>query len=48
MTCSILLRDPATGTLGAAVATQGLINAMYVVHAMQRLRAGEAPDPGVV
>jgi uncharacterized Ntn-hydrolase superfamily protein len=76
MTYSILARDPATGTLGAAVAsrffavgglcihveggvaalaTQALVNPMYAVHAMPRLRAGEgaeavlrslvAPDP---
>ncbi len=65
MTWSILARDPATGTLGAAVATrffavgalvihveggvaalatQALINPMYAVHGMPRLRAGEAPD----
>src|ERR1700710_198246 len=64
MTWSILARDPATGTLGAAVATrffavgalaihveggvaalatQALINPMYAVHGMPRLRAGEAP-----
>jgi uncharacterized Ntn-hydrolase superfamily protein len=77
MTFSILVRDPATGALGAAVAsrffavgamcihveggvaalsTQALVNPMYAVHAMPRLRAGEAaetvlaslvqPDPG--
>jgi uncharacterized Ntn-hydrolase superfamily protein len=77
MTWSILARDPATGTLGvavasrffavgaicpfvegrvAALATQALVNPMYAVHAMPRLRAGEdpatvlaslvAPDPG--
>ena len=76
MTWSILARDPATGTLGAAVAsrffavgglcihveggvaalaTQALVNPMYAVHAMPRLRAGDgattvlptlvAPDP---
>jgi uncharacterized Ntn-hydrolase superfamily protein len=76
MTWSILVRDPATGALGAAVAsrffavgglcihveggvaalaTQALVNPMYAVHAMPRLRAGEgaravlaslvAPDP---
>jgi uncharacterized Ntn-hydrolase superfamily protein len=65
MTWSILARDPASGALGAAVAsrffavgalaihveggvaalaTQALINPMYVVQAMPRLRAGEAPD----
>ena len=65
MTWSILARDPATGTLGAAVATrffavgalaihveggvaamatQALINPMYAVHGMPRLRAGAAPD----
>src|SRR5689334_24810947 len=65
MTWSILARDPATGALGAAVAThffavgalaihveggvaalatQALINPMVAVHAMPRLRAGEAPD----
>ena len=65
MTWSILARDPATGTLGAAVATrffavgalaihieggvaalatQALINPMYAVLGMPRLRAGEAPD----
>jgi uncharacterized Ntn-hydrolase superfamily protein len=68
MTWSILARDPATGALGAAVATrffavgalaihveggvaalatQALINPMYAVHGMPRLRAGQAPD-GVV
>jgi uncharacterized Ntn-hydrolase superfamily protein len=77
MTWSILVRDPATGALGAAVAsrffavgamcihveggvaalsTQALVNPMYAVHAMPRLRAGEpadavlaslvGPDPG--
>jgi len=77
MTFSLLVRDPATGALGAAVAsrffavgamcihveggvaalsTQALVNPMYAVHAMPRLRAGEpadvvlqslvAPDPG--
>jgi uncharacterized Ntn-hydrolase superfamily protein len=77
MTWSILVRDPATGALGAAVAsrffavgamcihveggvaalsTQALVNPMYAVHAMPRLRGGEsaaavlasliAPDPG--
>ncbi len=65
MTWSILARDPATGTLGAAVATrffavgalaihvegtvaamatQALINPMYAIHGMPRLRAGEAPE----
>jgi uncharacterized Ntn-hydrolase superfamily protein len=65
MTWSILARDPATGTLGAAVATrffavgalaihveggvaalatQALINPMYAVHGMPRLRAHEPPD----
>ena len=65
MTYSIVARDPATGALGAAVAsrffavgalcnhveggvaalsTQALINPMYAVHAMPRLRAGEAAD----
>jgi len=65
MTWSILARDPATGALGAAVATrffavgalaihveggaaalatQALINPMYAVHGMPRLRAGDAPD----
>jgi uncharacterized Ntn-hydrolase superfamily protein len=65
MTWSILARDPATGALGAAVATrffavgalaihveggvaalatQALINPMYAVTGMARLRAGEAPD----
>src|ERR1700735_5376210 len=65
MTWSILARDPATGTLGvavasrffavgaicpvvegrvAALATQALVNPMYAVHAMPRLRAGEPPD----
>jgi uncharacterized Ntn-hydrolase superfamily protein len=64
MTWSILARDPATGTLAAAVATrffavgalaihvegrvaalatQALINPMYAVQGMPRLRAGEAP-----
>ena len=78
MTWSILARDPATGALGAAVAsrffavgalcihveggvaalaTPALVNPMYAVHAMPRLRAGEgpadvlhtltAPDPGL-
>jgi uncharacterized Ntn-hydrolase superfamily protein len=65
MTWSILVRDPATGALGAAVATrffavgalaihveggvaalatQALINPMYAIHGMARLRAGEPPD----
>jgi uncharacterized Ntn-hydrolase superfamily protein len=65
MTWSILARDPATGTLGvavasrffavgaicpvvegrvAALATQALVNPMYAVHAMPRLRANEPPD----
>jgi uncharacterized Ntn-hydrolase superfamily protein len=65
MTWSILVRDPATGALGAAVATrffavgalaihvegdvaalatQALINPMYAVHSMARMRAGEAPE----
>jgi uncharacterized Ntn-hydrolase superfamily protein len=65
MTWSILARDPATGALGAAVATrffavgalaihveggvaalatQALINPMYAVQGMPRLRAGEAPE----
>jgi uncharacterized Ntn-hydrolase superfamily protein len=65
MTWSILARDPATGALGAAVATrffavgalcihveggvaalatQALINPMYAVHGMPRLRAGEVPE----
>jgi uncharacterized Ntn-hydrolase superfamily protein len=65
MTYSILARDPATGALGAAVAsrffavgaicnhveggvaalcTQALVNPMYAVQAMPRLRAGEMPD----
>jgi uncharacterized Ntn-hydrolase superfamily protein len=64
MTWSILVRDPASGVLGAAVATrffavgalcihveggvaalatQALINPMYALHGMARLRAGEAP-----
>jgi uncharacterized Ntn-hydrolase superfamily protein len=64
MTWSILVRDPATGALGAAVAsrffavggiclyveggvaalsTQALVNPMYGILAMPRLRAGEAP-----
>jgi uncharacterized Ntn-hydrolase superfamily protein len=65
MTWSILARDPATGTLGVAVAsrffavgaicpfvegrigalaTQALVNPMYAVHAMPRLRLGEPPE----
>jgi uncharacterized Ntn-hydrolase superfamily protein len=65
MTWSILVRDPATGALGAAVAsrffavgamcirveggvaalsTQALVNPMYAVDAMPRLRAGEPAD----
>lgn len=65
MTYSILVRDPETGALGAAVAsrffavgglcihveggvaalaTQALVNPMYAVHAMPRLRAGETPQ----
>lgn len=65
MTWSILVRDSATGALGAAVAsrffavgalcihvegrvaalaTQALVNPMYAVHAMPRLRQGTAPD----
>ena len=65
MTWSILARDPATGTIGvavasrffavgaicpfvegrvAALATQALVNPMYAVNAMPRLRAGEPPD----
>lgn len=65
MTWSILVRDSATGALGAAVAsrffavgalcihveggvaalaTQALVNPMYAVHAMPRLREGAAPD----
>jgi uncharacterized Ntn-hydrolase superfamily protein len=65
MTWSILVRDPASGALGAAVATrffavgalcihveggvaalatQALINPMYALHGMARLRAGEAPE----
>lgn len=64
MTWSILVRDPATGALGAAVATrffavgalcihveggvaamatQALVNPMYAVNGMPRLRAGAAP-----
>jgi uncharacterized Ntn-hydrolase superfamily protein len=65
MTWSILAYDPATGQIGAAVATrffavgalaihaegrvgaiatQALINPMYAVHGMPRLRAGEPPE----
>ena len=65
MTYSILARDPATGALGAAVAsrffavgaicdhleggvaalsTQALVNPMYAVLALPRLRAGEPSD----
>jgi uncharacterized Ntn-hydrolase superfamily protein len=65
MTWSILVRDPATGALGAAVATrffavgalcihvegrvaalatQALVNPMYAVDGMPRLRAGESPE----
>jgi len=65
MTWSILVRDPATNALGAAVATrffavgalaihveggvaalatQALINPMYAIHGMARLRAGDQPD----
>ncbi len=65
LTWSILARDPATGALGAAVATrffavgalaihveggvaalatQALINPMYAIQGMVRLRAGELPD----
>jgi uncharacterized Ntn-hydrolase superfamily protein len=65
VTWSILVRDNATGSLGAAVAsrffavgamcihveggvaalsTQALVNPMYAVEAMPRLRAGEAAD----
>lgn len=65
MTWSILAFDPATGTLGGAVATrffavgalvlhmeggvgalatQALVNPMYAVHGMPRLRAGDAPE----
>ena len=65
MTYSILARDPATGALGAAVAsrffavgglcihveggvaalaTQALVNPMYAVHAMPRLRGGEGAE----
>ncbi|MGH3265992.1 MAG: DUF1028 domain-containing protein [Trebonia sp.] len=65
MTWSILARDPATGALGAAVAsrffavggiclavegrvaalsTQALVNPLYAIEAMKRLRADEAPQ----
>lgn len=65
MTWSILVRDPATGAFGAAVAsrffavgaicihveggvgalsTQALVNPMYAVWGMPRLRAGEPAD----
>ncbi len=65
MTWSILVRDPETGALGAALATrffaagalalhveggvaalatQALVNPMYAVHGLPRLRAGEAPE----
>jgi uncharacterized Ntn-hydrolase superfamily protein len=65
MTWSILVRDPDTGALGAAVAsrffavgaicihveggvaalaTQALVNPMYAVQGMPRLRAGEPVD----
>ena len=65
MTWSILVRDPATGAIGAAVATkffavgalcihveggvgalatQALINPMYAVHGMPRLRNGQTPE----
>ena len=65
MTFSILARDPATGALGAAVASrffavgalcihveakvgamsvQALPNPLYVRPAMERLRAGDAPE----
>ncbi len=64
MTYSILVRDEASGALGAAVAsrffavgalcihveggvaalaTQALVNPMYAIHTMPRLRAGESP-----
>ncbi len=67
MTWSILVRDPATGALGAAVAskffavgavcihveggvaalaTQALVNPLYAVHGMPRLREGA--DPALV
>src|SRR5271167_491494 len=65
MTWSVLVRDRASGALGAAVATrffavgalcihveggvgalatQALINPMYALHGMARLREGEAPE----
>ncbi len=65
MTWSILVRDPQSGALGAAVAsrffatgaiclhveggvaalsTQALVNPMYAILAMPRLRNGEAPE----
>ncbi len=65
MTFSILVRDPNTGALGAAVAsrffavgsicihveggvaalaTQAMVNPMYAIHGMNRLRRGEAPE----
>ena len=65
MTWSILARDPATGEIGAAVATrffavgalavhvegqvgamatQALINPMYAISGLPRLRAGEDPE----
>jgi len=65
MTWSILVRDPLTGALGAAVAsrffavgalciqveggvaamaTQALVNPLYPIGAMARLRASEGPD----
>lgn len=65
MTFSLLIRDPATGALGAAVAsrffavgaltiaaeggvavlsTQALVNPIYAVRAMPRLREGEDPQ----
>lgn len=65
MTWSILARDPATGEIGAAVATrffavgalcpgveggvgavctQALINPMFRIEALARLRAGDAPE----
>ncbi len=65
MTWSILVRDAATGALGAAVAsrffavgglcihiegqvgalaTQALVNPLYAVDGMPRLRAGQSPE----
>ncbi len=65
MTWSILARDPASGSLGVAVATrffavgalcprveggvgslatQALVNPIYGIDGMARLRAGEAPE----